>query len=498
MSLYLISIGGTGAKCVEAVIQLASIGLFSNNSIKILFIDPDESNGNLERTQSTLNLYQRCYQIIAGEKEQCSWMKTQIESFTSWSPFARVNVNKNLGSFFNYNNLKQNYQELGNLFDVLYTKEERTVDLDVGFRGRPAIGSAIMSQVDLDALDNEPWRSLISQIQGDVGQGSETKILLCGSMFGGTGASGLPTIGKLLNNKLRRLNVRDRVKIGCLFMLPYFCFSPPVGGDADGIYAQSDLFLLNTEAALRYYVTQAREIFNTVYLLGNQNAKQVDFSIGKNTQRNEPHFIELYAALAARQFFLKPCNEQLPVTLIARQSLDKITWNDLPEKSVVQQELVNATRFAYAWLANTLPELETAQTQGIPWAQKNIAWFSRFFRPQTLFGGRGKDLPELGNANEQDTINVVTNWCQIYLGWLHAIHQGDGDDIQLFASRSFLQPKLELFPNLVIDDSRGRSKQTQDTIQELHVKLISEPRDLKEPNQGTAGLAKALYILSRL
>ncbi len=98
-----------------------------------------------------------------------------------------------------------------------------------------------MSQVDLDALDNEPWRSLISQIQGDVGQGSETKILLCGSMFGGTGASGLPTIGKLLTNKLRRLNVRDRVNIGCLFMLPYFCFSPPVGGDADGVYAQSDL-----------------------------------------------------------------------------------------------------------------------------------------------------------------------------------------------------------------------------------------------------------------
>jgi hypothetical protein len=90
-------------------------------------------------------------------------MKTPIESYDLWSPFAEVNVNKNLSSCFNYNNLKQNSQELSNLFDVLYTKEERTVNLDLGFRGRPAIGSAVMSQVNLETLDQEPWRLLIAQ-----------------------------------------------------------------------------------------------------------------------------------------------------------------------------------------------------------------------------------------------------------------------------------------------------------------------------------------------
>ncbi len=498
MALYLVGIGGTGAKCIEAVIQLAGIGLFSNTPIKVLFIDPDESNGNLERSQSSLKFYQRCSKIINGEKEHCSWMKTPIESFDLWSPFAKNNINKDLGSFFNYNNLKQNYQELGNLFDALYTKEERTVDLDVGFRGRPAIGSAVMSQVDLDDLDNEPWRSLISQIQADVGGGSETKILLCGSIFGGTGASGLPTIGSLLANKFKRLNVRDRVKIGCLFMLPYFGFSAPTGEDPDGVYAEFDLFLLNTEAALRYYVTQAREIFDTVYLLGNQNYTQVKFSIGKNTQRNDPHFIELYAALAARQFFLHPCSSARPVTLIGRRALGKVTWNDIPDKNVVQQEMVNATRFAYAWLASTLPELKSAQQKGIPWAQKNIAWFSRFFRPQSWIGNVGKDLPEFSDSKEQEAIDVVTKWCQQYLAWLHAIHQCEGEDIQLFASRSLLAPKIEMLSNLVIGDSRDKGKQTQDNINELNVKLISQPRNLEEPNQGAAGLAKALYILSRI
>ena len=75
--------------------------------------------------------------------------------------------------------------------------------------------------------------------------------------------------------------------IGCLFVLPYFGFSPPAGKEDNKVYARSEQFLLNTEAALRYYVNQAQQ-FNTVYLLGNQNFAQVKFSIGKKTQRNDP------------------------------------------------------------------------------------------------------------------------------------------------------------------------------------------------------------------
>ncbi|MBW4668506.1 MAG: tubulin-like doman-containing protein [Cyanomargarita calcarea GSE-NOS-MK-12-04C] len=503
MAFYIIGIGGTGAKCIESVIHLASIGLFAEEPIRILFIDADESNGNVERTRSSLNVYQKCFKLQEGEKQQASWMKTPIESYDLWSPFNETSTNRTLGSFFNYNNLKQNYQGLGNLFDVLYTQEERDVVLDVGFRGRPAIGSAIMSQVDLDALDNEPWGTLISQIQSDVGAGKPTKIFLCGSMFGGTGASGLPTIGRLIANKLKKINVRDRVKVGCLFMLPYFGFSPDAGKDPDGVYAQSDLFLLNTEAALRYYESQAEDIFDTVYLLGNQNFKQVKFSIGKNEQRNESHFIELYAASAARQFFLSPTVMSGTVMLIGRDRLEVLGWSDIPEQSIIKAELVNATRFAYAWLAKTAPDLKDAKDNGIEWAQKYITWFSRFFRPkQGFFIKRGEDLPEFGDTNEQETITIVSNWCKDYLRWLSELHLCEGDNVQLFMSRSFMNSEVQLkqeeFPNLVISDSRDKGKQSQDTVQSLHVNLISEPKNLMPPNQGTAGLAKALYILSRL
>jgi Tubulin like len=506
MSLYIIGIGGTGAKCIESVIHLAAVGLFTDEPIKLLFIDADESNGNLERANSTLNIYQRCYQLLAGDKQQSPWMKTPIEAFEVWSPFSEKSINKNLGSFFGYNNLKQNYQTLGNLFDVLYTQEEREVELDVGFRGRPAIGSAIMSQVDLDTLDQEPWRTIITQIQSDIGAGKPVKIFLCGSIFGGTGASGLPTIGKLIANKLKKISVRDRVKIACLFILPYFNFSAPTGEDPNEVYAQSDLFLLNTEAALRYYENQAQEIFDTVYLLGNSNSTQVKFSIGKKTQRNYSHFLELYAATAARQFlFNSPTTGT--VVLIGREGEKQLNWNDIPEQNAIKSALVNATRFAYAWLSNTSVELASAKNKGVDWAQKYINWFSRFYRPKpgmlsNIFDKKGDELPDFADPKEQEAVRIVNYWCQDYLRWLHELHQCQGDAINLFTANSFSNPEAQLkqeeFSQLVKNDSRDEGKKNQDTVQRLHVSLISEPRVLNPPNQGTAGLAKALYILSRL
>lgn len=381
MSLYVIGIGGTGAKCIEAIIQLAAIGLFSEETLHILFVDADETNGNLDRALKSLDIYQKCQNLDLGDK--LPWMKTKIDSFGLWSPFANTSANKNLSSFFEYNILKNDEPALGNLFDVLYTNEERNANLDVGFRGRPAIGAAIMSQVKLNALDiSDSWGKLMSQIQTDTGGGTRPKIFLCGSIFGGTGASGLPTIGRLIHNKLETLKIREKVDLGCLFVLPYFGFTPTLGENAEKVFARSEQFLLNTEAALRYYGSQTQDTFNTVYLLGNQNLSPVKvFSVGKNTQRNDPHFIELYAGLAARQFLLKTPPQQGTVVLINRENLKNLIWKDIPDQREVLTELVNATRFAFVWLSNIAPILASAKRIGVKEFQRGTEgyWFVKFF-----------------------------------------------------------------------------------------------------------------------
>ncbi len=502
MTLYVIGVGGSGAKCLESIIQVASIGLFDEESIKILFVDADETNGNLDRAKISLGIYEKCYQLMKGAKDQYSWLKTPIKSYDVWSPFAETSTNKNLGAFFHYSTLKQNNPALGNLFDVLYTKKERDDSLDVGFRGRPAIGAAIMSQVDLDSLDQEPWSSLIGQIQQDTGGGKSVQVLLCGSIFGGTGASGIPTIGRLIANKLDEQRKTGKLQIGCLFLLPYFGFQPDASQDVDGVYARSEEFLLNTEAALRYYNEQGELSFDAVYLLGNQNFSQFKFSIGKNTQMNDPHFVELYGALAARHFVLNSQQMQRKISLISRTQVNIIYWKDLPDGKILAQELVNATRFAYCWLGNIVPELETAKKMGVGKFLDGAPWFGKFYKIPKVLGTKNPDFPELSEANQQQAITIISDWCKDFFRWLSDIHKCDGENISLLKYQLFSQLDGRLqgehLADLMVGDDRSKDIKDQDTIDNLKKKLEQNQNTLNAPNQGTAGLAKALYINSRI
>lgn len=494
MSLYIVSIGGTGSRCVEAIAHLASVGLMESQKIQVLFIDPDESNGNLTRTRETIQRHDATRSLVFGQDHSHGWMKGEIKSLEVWSPF-RDKVNKSLGNFFNYETYRNDDTNLGDLFDVLYTKGEREAQLDVGFRGRPAIGAAIMSQVKLDASTEEPWRSLTQEIEMDLGQGQYPKIFLCGSIFGGTGASGFPTIGRVLINYLKTSGNRERVKMGGLLMLPYFQFSVPSEDDRGEIYARPEQFLLNTEAALRYY--QAQKIFDTIYLLGDQEPVSVKkFSIGKNDQKNDPHFIELFAGLAARHFVLSEQTGE--VVMLSRRDSQRITWDDIPDRPQVKGAIVNAVRFAYLWLSNISPELNEGKNN-IKEFQKFAPWFSQYFKPKGLFVRSG-GLPDLNDEDQQEHLKQINAWCVAFLQWLGSIHQTDGSrrSLQLFRSNLLMnregniQTVVDNFEKLVIGSD------ALDTSEQKSVPAIKEQLISYGNNQtGVVGLAHTLYELCK-
>lgn len=493
MSIYIVSIGGTGSRCVEAIAQLASVGLFGANKIQVVFVDPDVSNGNLTRARETLLLQRKTRDLVFRKDTEHGWMQAEMKSLETWSPFENV-VNKSLGGFYNYETYRDDSTNLGGLFDVLYTKGEREAQLDVGFRGRPAIGSAIMSQVRLNTSTEEPWRSLIQELEMDLGQGLQPRIFLCGSIFGGTGASGFPTIGRLLINYLNQSGNRGRVKIGGLLMLPYFQFTVPSEDDRGEIYARPEQFLLNTEAALRYY--QSQKIFDTIYLLGDQEPATVkNFSIGKNTQDNDPHFIEFFGGLAAQHFLMTEQTNE--VVMLSRKDVQRITWEDIPGRPQVKTQLVNGARFAYLWISNVSPELNDGKTD-IKSFQKFAPWFSKYFKPKLLFGGRG-GLPDLNDDQQQEQIKQIDEWCQSFLRWLGLIHQSDsGRSVQLFRGNLLmdrsgnLEQAVDNFEKLVIGtDSLIASEQK--TVASIKEQLITYENN----HVGVVGLANALYELCK-
>jgi hypothetical protein len=288
MGYYVIGIGGTGAKCIESLVHLAAAGLMPDSGeLQVLFVDPDTANGSRARVEETIAHYEACKdQIDLG---QTHLLQTTIKCFDPmlWTPFDMTNPS--LKQFFQYANFQDS--AAGKLFDVLYSKLEKESSLEDGFRGHPSIGSAVMAK-SVDLNKDETWIEFSKRIKNDDG---DAKVFLAGSIFGGTGASGFPTIAQIIRDELN-------VKLGGALILPYFKF---IDDGIDGqLKARSDEFLMNTQTALKHYhLLDKTGVFDKVYLFGDESRTDVKNALGGPEQKNAPHFIELYAALAAIDFF---------------------------------------------------------------------------------------------------------------------------------------------------------------------------------------------------
>ena len=64
---YLIGIGGTGARVVEAVLHCCAAGFAPEGltDLTVFLVDPDEGNGNLSRTKTLVAQYQRARDALA-------------------------------------------------------------------------------------------------------------------------------------------------------------------------------------------------------------------------------------------------------------------------------------------------------------------------------------------------------------------------------------------------------------------------------------------------
>lgn len=401
---YLIGIGGTGAKCVESVVHMAAAGLLPPEEIFVFFVDPDEANGSLGRAQVTLSNYVACRTLALGSvdlfKNVISVGRPDV-----WSPF-QGSGRKRLDQFFNYESLLQHDPAAAHLMDVLFSPTEKATELSEGFRGHPSIGAAVMGKT-VDPTHEEPWAAFEAHLKRDAGaHGQDAKVMLFGSVFGGTGAAGIPTIGRLILQRLNAMNMRN-VSVGVAMLLPYFSFER-VGGDT--LKADAHDFLLSTHAALKYYYTQDYlSTFRAVYFLGERRLSHMaQTSKGGRGQQNEPHFMELYAALAAVDFF---SNERVgPCTLIARDDGGAVRWSDLPGKDSARRKLAQLTRFAVAYKYLFHPVLVDIAERGRGYrAPFYVQYFQR--RRVALNQGVLEQLKQVGD------------FCDKFLRWMGYVHE---------------------------------------------------------------------------
>lgn len=349
---FLLGVGGTGAKCVEAFMRLAACGL-GPDAAWVGMLDQDRSNGNADRTARVLAEYAEVRgawrapgTVDLGESPLLRMRLEKPGAGWAWAPEERTSTT--LSASIGYPALPAQEQAM---VDALFSGEERRLQLDEGFRQRPALGAALTLQGVTP--DSPVWRDLLTALQA-AGHGGEVRVFLVASIFGGTGASGFPTVARLLRAEIARLGLGSTVKLGGALVLPYFSFPPPPGG-SPAIRPDSAAFMLQARGALEYYAQlfQSEQVFDRLYVLGNDPLIPVNtYSVGGSTQANPPMLPELVAALAVTDFFGSTRIE--PETVAAGTGGTDVGWDDLPFDSPggpagLRAAVAAALRTAVAW-----------------------------------------------------------------------------------------------------------------------------------------------------
>ncbi|WP_153801284.1 hypothetical protein [Foetidibacter luteolus] len=361
----LIGIGGTGSRVIESVVHLCAAGL-GPDQLNIFIIDPDEGNGNLTRTKSLIKRYTELRKLYQRAKKDNPAFRTEIiippgdEPFV-WNIFEEKDYT--LGKFINYDNLKKNDPSLANLANILFTEKELETSLNKGFRGHPSIGAVVMAD---PPMDEYPFKLLWDNI-GSL-HANDLRVFLVGSIFGGTGAAGFPTLGSRqlikFNEKMQAKLTADKSKVllGGALVLPYFSFSVD-SNNTEPMFVTPNDFPIATKAALQYY--NDKELgFDQYYFIGDSLAQKVgEFSTGSSTQDNLPHYVELVSALASFDFFGQPSIDDVPDKkfFISCREDDRISWDMIPitrnssnlqeERKALKEKLADFTLFAYTFLS---------------------------------------------------------------------------------------------------------------------------------------------------
>jgi hypothetical protein len=125
------------------------------------------------------------------------------------------------------------------------------------------------------------------------------RVFIIGSIFGGTGSSGIPQLIRALR-KNTTTGWSDAV-VGAAIVMPYFKVDTPAAGGA----VNSNIFKSKQKAALDYYLQREGEFkLSAAYYVAEQDPLQtvLEYHEGDDSQRNNAHIVELLTALSVLDF----------------------------------------------------------------------------------------------------------------------------------------------------------------------------------------------------
>ena len=439
MRVFIFGIGGTGSRVLRSLTMLLASGVkFADSNVTIvpIVIDTDAHNGDTSRTRDVLRSYYAIRKNFVNKNvtsNSDSFFNTQIRSFNRLDSnaasdgadldvqFNFQNQDNSFANFINYNGLTQSNKDLIELLynDSLDDHPELHLNLSVGFKGNPNIGSVVFN----DLMFSQQFKNLES------GFTSSDRIFIISSIFGGTGSSGFPTLVKLVRTSTN--NNLAQTKIGAITVMPYFNVE-----SNDNSAINSAIFDTKTKAALAFYAADSHiNSINSLYYIADNNQEGCLPNVeGGVDQVNNSHIIEFMSSTAIVDFINRDDQE-----LVTPQCFEfGVEQNGLPfniahfSPSTKEKYIKPLVRFAYAAkvATNFIPsltketfyspkELNIGGALGIPAEYKKLLDFFTEFKKWSSEEMNSRNNGRAFNSfsfDDSDHVNNLVEGKQIRTG----------------------------------------------------------------------------------
>ena len=207
MKRYVLLVGGTGARLADALLVAASAGAFPAEKVNVLLADTDRRGvRSAGLVAAKMADYARVHQAMHQLEGP---FRTEV-AFSSW-PKALPGDASTLAQF------TAGSEADALLCQALFDQNAAELDLHEGFHGRRMLGeitfAGLLHEADQDHEDT--LACMVDEMVSAVSEGEEVRVVLAGSICGGTGAAGIAALSRYI-----RQRTEEKVRLGAVLMGP--------------------------------------------------------------------------------------------------------------------------------------------------------------------------------------------------------------------------------------------------------------------------------------
>lgn len=449
--LFVFAIGGTGERVLRSFTMVLASGAptFDNYEVFPIIIDYDTDNADKARTVKLLQNYAAVHDAAFTQHSAASDLKGQSGQFFAAKlrnlhgldnyvfPFHPATEHEKFREHIGYDQLAGETLGTAKLLTSLYDESKRcdtelNLDMTVGFKGNPNIGSVVFHTIN----NTDEFAAFRARFQPESGD----KVIIIGSLFGGTGASGIPEIVKAIDG------MKNDAKIATILVLPYFA---PMERKDGAI--QASRFNSKTKAALSFYKDSGlMDKIDKIYYVGDPYPTVIPYSEGGKDQINNANFVELIAAMMIEHY-------------VAGRNADKKEFKFSPDANIVvrQGQKSGQRLFIYDFdpitidrIMNHLVELAIALKLFHDEIQSKKSSNKDFFRYLNLDAAVGKDENGEKSNKLRQLCAALEQFYFKYQAWLKEIDfEGNGDAIPANSHRVGICDMTHSYSDIILKEA---------------------------------------------